>query len=37
MSDFANIQKEDLEKLAKDFLPATRATTIGILPEAVKK
>ena len=37
VNDFASIKKEDLEALAKDYLKADNATTIGIIPDEVKK
>lgn len=37
VNDFASIKKEDLEELAKEFLPGSRATHIGIIPDEVKK
>ncbi len=36
VADFANIKKEELEALAKDYLKGNRATMIGIIPDAVK-
>ncbi|MDB6006261.1 MAG: peptidase, partial [Prosthecobacter sp.] len=37
VNDFASIKKEDLEVLAKEYLKGSNATTIGILPDDVKK
>lgn len=34
VNDFASIKKEDLEALAKEYLKAANATTIGLIPEA---
>jgi zinc protease len=32
MDDFSGIKKEDLEKLAKQYLGSEKAITIGLLP-----
>ncbi len=37
VNDFASIEKEDLEVLAKEYLKGSNATTIGIIPDDVKK
>jgi zinc protease len=36
VDDFANIKKEDLEALAKEYLKGDRALAIGIIPDAPK-
>ena len=37
VDDFASIKKEDLQALAKEYLKADRAVSIGIIPDQVKK
>jgi zinc protease len=37
VNDFASIKKEDLEALAKEYLKGANATSIGIIPDEVKK
>lgn len=37
VNDFASIKKEDLESLAGQYLPADRATVVGLIPAPEKK
>jgi zinc protease len=37
VNDFAEIKKEDLEALAKTYLPSANATNVGIIPDMPKK
>ena len=37
VNDFASIKKEDLEALAKQYLKGSQATSVGIIPDEVKK
>ena len=37
VNDFASIKKEDLEALAGEYLSGSRAVSIGIIPDEVKK